>query len=89
MTPIVVVVDRIEEDVAVVEFADRAFADVPLAVLPPGVAEGERLILRWQPFPTFGPRPGEVPPRGAGAVAAGRPGTTGAPAPIESDHAHP
>ena len=89
MTPLVATVDRVEEDVAVVEIAPHALIDVPLALLPPGIAEGARLEVHWQPFPTFGPRPGEVLPHGAGALAAGRPETTGAHAPIESDDADP
>ncbi len=89
MTPVVVIVDRVEEDVAVVEIAPRALVDVPLALLPPGTAEGARLLLHWQPFPTSGPRPGEGLPRGAGALAEGRSETTGAHSPIASDHADP
>lgn len=39
-----IVVDRIEDDTAVLEIAGRT-VDVPLAELPPGVKEGDRLAF--------------------------------------------
>ena len=43
-----IVVDRIEGDVAVLEIAGRA-VDVPLAELPAGVKEGDRLTFHLAP----------------------------------------
>lgn len=39
------VVDRVEGDLAVVEWRVDAFADLPLALLPPEVGEGDRLTV--------------------------------------------
>lgn len=40
-----VVVDRLEGTLAVVELRIGVLVDVPLAVLPPGTREGDRLLL--------------------------------------------
>ena len=42
-----VTVDRIEGELAVVEWADTVWVAVPVSELPPGVAEGDRLRIRW------------------------------------------
>lgn len=42
------VIDRIEGDFAVVEFDGQPF-DLPVAALPPGVGEGDRLVLLAAP----------------------------------------
>lgn len=39
-------VDRLEDGFAVVELHEDAFIDVPLALLPPAVREGDRLVFR-------------------------------------------
>lgn len=41
-----VVIDRVEDDLAVVELGLGDFVDVPLLLLPPGSAEGDWLRLR-------------------------------------------
>lgn len=55
----VVVVDRVEGDVAVVEAADGALFDWPVAALPPGAREGDRLVVRVR----RGPRTPDSPVR--------------------------
>lgn len=40
------VVDRVEGPMAVVEWRSDTLADLPLALLPPDVGEGDRLLLR-------------------------------------------
>lgn len=40
------VVDRVEGAFAVVEWRGELTTDVPLAALPPGIAEGDALIAR-------------------------------------------
>jgi hypothetical protein len=90
MIPFVVVIDRVEEDLAVVELAAEVYADVPLRLLPPGVSEGDRLLLRWQPEPTSGAHPAGVRAHGVREALAGRPEQPEARASKESDHApHP
>lgn len=39
------IVDRIEDDVAVVEWCPAFVVDVPLIALPAGVSEGDRVVL--------------------------------------------
>lgn len=39
------IVDRIEEDVAVLETADKTFVNIPLSDLPCGVKEGQVLLF--------------------------------------------
>ena len=46
-----IVVDRIEDDVAVLEIGGRT-VDVPLNDLPPGVKEGDRLTFQIAPADT-------------------------------------
>ena len=46
-----VIVDRIEGELAVVEWPDRAFTEIPLAALPPGVQEGDRLVIAARSAP--------------------------------------
>ena len=41
----VVTIDRIEGDFAVVEWSESLLSDVPLSVLPKGVAEGDRIVV--------------------------------------------
>ena len=48
---LVVTVDRVEAPYAVLEWPSGALGDVPLGLLPPGVAEGERLRLTLRPRP--------------------------------------
>ncbi|NLI92380.1 MAG: DUF3006 domain-containing protein [Peptococcaceae bacterium] len=43
--PMIVVVDRIEEDYAVIEFSDRTTKDYKLAELPAGTKPGDCLNL--------------------------------------------
>ena len=40
-----VIIDRIEEGFAVIELDEENYIDVPLKYLPPGVKEGQALIL--------------------------------------------
>lgn len=40
-----IVVDRIEEDHAVLDLGDGRTLDLPLSLLPPGIAEGDGLEL--------------------------------------------
>jgi len=42
-----VTIDRIEDDVAVVEWTADTTSDLPLNLLPPDTREGDRLHLRW------------------------------------------
>ncbi len=39
------VIDRFEGDIAVVEFEDKTFEDLPKGKLPPGVQEGDVIII--------------------------------------------
>jgi len=43
---LILVVDRIEGGVAAVELADATIVHLPVEVLPPGVREGERVVVR-------------------------------------------
>lgn len=54
---LVLTVDRVEGDVAVVE-VPGGFVDLPLSLLPPGVGEGDRVRLRATTlaFPELRPR---------------------------------
>jgi hypothetical protein len=56
------VIDRLEGDVAVVEFDGTTF-DLPLAVLPNGATEGRRLLITWAPptGPKSKPKPQSIP----------------------------
>ncbi len=61
-----VTIDRIEDDVAVVEWTPDTIGDLPLNVLPPDTREGDRLHLQWQrvdrhPVPVQSP-PARSPP---------------------------
>lgn len=68
----VAVIDRIEGPVAVLEWRDLRFTEVPVEVLPPGANEGDRIVLRARTLPrtTVARAPGSRP-RGA-ARARGR-----------------
>ena len=46
MPPCEVTVDRIEAAWAVVEWCGGDVVDVPAAILPPGVVEGDRFVVR-------------------------------------------
>ena len=68
----VVVVDRIVDEVAVVEWSPSCVLDVPLLWLPPGLREGDRLSLRFRRLPPS-KRGGDRPPHaraGTGPEAA-------------------
>ncbi|KDR95048.1 Protein of unknown function [Peptoclostridium litorale DSM 5388] len=39
------IIDRFEGDIAVVEFEDKTHEDIPNEKLPPGVQEGDVLII--------------------------------------------
>lgn len=54
---LLVTIDRIEGDFAVVELPDARTVDVPLAALPRGIEEGDRVLLRARPFHVFRSRP--------------------------------
>ncbi len=41
------VIDRVEGDQAVIEWREDALTDLPLAILPPELREGDRLIFRF------------------------------------------
>lgn len=41
-----VIIDRIEEGFAVIELDSENYIDIPLKYLPPGVKEGDKLILQ-------------------------------------------
>ena len=43
-----VVVDRVEDAVAAVEWCGRVVSDVPVDLLPPGAAEGTVLRVRFE-----------------------------------------
>lgn len=43
------VVDRVEGEVAVIEWRVGALADVPLGLLPPDTGEGDRLVVEIAP----------------------------------------
>lgn len=102
MTP--VIIDRIEEDVAVVELRADLFVDMPLALLPAGVREGDRLVLDCRLLtlsdaPAWGFSPASAPApfgsttddddaHGAVVVVTGRPEPTEASASPKDDHAH-
>ncbi len=101
MTP--VIIDRIEEDVAVVELRADLLVDLPLALLPVGIQEGDRLALDWRlltpsdapawetrparPSTPFGSTTDEDGAHGAVVVVAGRPEPTEASASPKDDHA--
>jgi hypothetical protein len=87
VTPFLVVVDRVEEEIAVVELAAEVYADVPLRLLPPGTGEGDRLLLRWQPAPPSGVPSTGARAHGAREALAERPESPEAQASKESDHA--
>ena len=40
-----VIIDRIEEGFAVIEFDEENYIEVPLKYLPEGVKEGDKLIM--------------------------------------------
>jgi hypothetical protein len=62
----IAVVDRIEGEVAVLEWQDLTFAEVPVEVLPPGVEEGDRLVLHARSLPPSSvARASGTRPRGA------------------------
>lgn len=59
----VVVIDRIVEEIAVVEWAPECLSDVPTAWLPPGTREGDRLRVRFRRTPGLPPTVwGDRPP---------------------------
>lgn len=43
---VVLIVDRVEGGVAAVELRDLSIVHLPVALLPPGVREGDRLAVR-------------------------------------------
>lgn len=43
-----VVVDRVEDTIAVVEWCGQFVSDVPVTLLPPGAAEGTVLRVRFE-----------------------------------------
>ena len=43
-----VTIDRIEEDIAVIELDSDNYIDIPIKYLPPGVKEGDKLILDFE-----------------------------------------
>ena len=43
-----VTIDRIEEDIAVIELDLDNYIDIPIKYLPPGVKEGDKLILDFE-----------------------------------------
>ena len=43
-----VTIDRIEEGFAVIELDSDNYIDIPLKYLPPGVKEGDKLILDFE-----------------------------------------
>lgn len=51
---VIVTVDRIEDDIAVLEVGDE-FVDWPLTALPLGVEEGMRLVVRFEVQRDLGP----------------------------------
>lgn len=61
----IVVVDRIVEDVAVLEWSPECLTDVPVAWLPVGVHEGDtlRVQVRRTPPPFFSVGGGRPSPR--------------------------
>ncbi len=62
----IAVVDRIEGSVAVLEWQDFGVTEVPVELLPPGVGEGDRLLLRARSLPPVSADRGpETRPRGA------------------------
>jgi hypothetical protein len=101
MTP--VTIDRIEDEVAVIELREDVLVDVPLVLLPAGVHEGDRLLVDWQLVSSSGaPAWGSIPPSAptpfgsnldddgthvAVMVVTGRPETTEASASNQDDHA--
>jgi Protein of unknown function (DUF3006) len=60
----VVIIDRIVEDLVVVEWSPDCLMDVPRAWLPADVREGDRLFLRFRRAPPVSPIPlgGDRPP---------------------------
>lgn len=75
---LVLTIDRVEGDLAVVE-VPGGFVDLPLSLLPPGVGEGDRVRLRATTlaFPEHRPRRawshGAAGPRGWSKDAGGSP----------------
>lgn len=80
MMALVLTVDRIEGDVAVVETA-TGFVDLPLSFLPPGVGEGDRVRVRVRALASSEARSTETLPRGAAVRSARRSESAGGPAP--------
>jgi hypothetical protein len=60
---LVVTIDRIEADVAVVEWTEGLWSAVPVALLPVDTSEGDRLRIEWTREPPPPPRalPAESP----------------------------
>jgi hypothetical protein len=58
---LVVVIDRIEADHAVLEWREGVFTPLPLVVLPKDLIEGEHLQVQWQRVPR--PPPPVLPPQ--------------------------
>jgi hypothetical protein len=50
--PTIAVVDRVEGELAVLETVDEALVDVPLALFPNGLREGDRVLLAACPSPS-------------------------------------
>ena len=43
-----VIIDRIEEGIAVIELDSENYIDIPIKYLPAGVKEGDKLILDFE-----------------------------------------
>jgi hypothetical protein len=69
----IVTVDRIEGAYAVLEWRDSNLTEVPITALPPGLHEGDRLLVRARTLPpsSVARRPGRRP-RGAAPARRGR-----------------
>ena len=52
---LVVVIDRIESDYAVLEWREGVHTPMPLVVLPSDVIEGDRLQVQWKRMPRIPP----------------------------------
>ena len=48
---IIVTIDRVEADQAVLEWTGGVRTPLPVVVLPDGIAEGDRLRVQWQRMP--------------------------------------
>ena len=77
MTPLtflalVVTIDRLEGDMAVVELPDRHMVDLPHDVLPAGAREGDRILLRATALTPSEPRDPSWRSRGAAFAAVRR-----------------